>query len=866
MPFSEAFLPAAPRSVAAHRWSNKGSKSVPVRQRLSFSGSHTASAWNGASHELQEAGRLITHTPVDGARTPSKDAFLQPSGGRSPPPTSALGDRSPANLEGANLPVLEGDERVQLQQTLANVARHWLPALVEGSSSGSRPVLPRRHIEQREQLSSPRIETRRRREISPTSPRPVRASPRWSPEPERGTQVGAKQAQDSVARRTSLLPPPRPQAPSPTLPHRPGPRRRPAHRCHGRDIADGRRAPEPQHEDLEDEATRAALCGWAVCLASSRRLSRRRPVKRQVRLLGSVFQGQPPVLLFGDNRASSSRELCSTDLTEMGLEEVPKMYYFHAVREVHEYDCVIRAAETGGLYRTTAKNGKFALHWGQHPSIDLLRSFTPFQKANHFPGSWNIGRKDLLWRNVSRMKRQHPQHFDIMPMGFVLPDDYQAWCSAREQDPSALWIWKPPNAACGKGIRLLSSNVKPSVEKALQQRAGVIQRYVDKPMLLNGFKFDLRIYVVVTSYDPLKVYLNTEGLVRLATEQFSLSVGTLGHRTMHLTNYSVNKHAVGYVQPPDQEDGEEALPPSSDDFEGDVVERQSCAEGVEAPESGGDEDGGVGEDVMEDGELLDTQAPSAPAPPGGGASSKWSFEQLREYMASEGQDYDELMSRIKDLVVKTFLSVEPQIANSWHQGANFSSGVSQEVSVGPNQTCFEIYGFDVIVDDALKPWLLEVNIYPSLSSSSPYDKRVKSNLIAETFTLAGFAPFDHDLVDRALREERENRLMGNARSLNGRSHTLSSMAAVQSAKDLGGEAEWRLILETHDEYMRRGHLERIYPATETVATYLPFFTTQRYSNMVLAKWLELGGARCFLPQNRSELPPWVPRQTRFDPV
>ena len=39
--------------------------------------------------------------------------------------------------------------------------------------------------------------------------------------------------------------------------------------------------------------------------------------------------------------------------------------------------------------------------------------------------------------------------------------------------------------------------------------------------------------------------------------------------------------------------------------------------------------------------------------------------------------------------------------------------------------CFEIYGFDLLLDDKLKPWLLEINLLHSLSSSSPLDKRIK---------------------------------------------------------------------------------------------------------------------------------------------
>ena len=45
----------------------------------------------------------------------------------------------------------------------------------------------------------------------------------------------------------------------------------------------------------------------------------------------------------------------------------------------------------------------------------------------------------------------------------------------------------------------------------------VTSRYLAKPFLINGSKFDLRIYVYVTSYDPLRIYVFEDGLVRFAT-------------------------------------------------------------------------------------------------------------------------------------------------------------------------------------------------------------------------------------------------------------------------------------------------------------------------------------------------------------
>ena len=87
-----------------------------------------------------------------------------------------------------------------------------------------------------------------------------------------------------------------------------------------------------------------------------------------------------------------------------------------------------------------------------------------------------------------------------------------------------------------------------SKDKLPRERKGfIISEYVMKPHLIHGFKYDLRIYCLVVSYDPLVIYMYQNGLVRFATQKYNLS-GQTKSRFMHLTNYSVNKKAENYVK------------------------------------------------------------------------------------------------------------------------------------------------------------------------------------------------------------------------------------------------------------------------------------------------------------------------------
>lgn len=54
---------------------------------------------------------------------------------------------------------------------------------------------------------------------------------------------------------------------------------------------------------------------------------------------------------------------------------------------------------------------------------------------------------------------------------------------------------------------------------------------------------------------------------------------------------------------------------------------------------------------------------------------------------------------------------------------------------------FELFGFDILIDDNLKPWLLEVNLSPSLQCDSPLDHKIKANLVCDIYNMVGVSPF-----------------------------------------------------------------------------------------------------------------------------
>lgn len=117
-------------------------------------------------------------------------------------------------------------------------------------------------------------------------------------------------------------------------------------------------------------------------------------------------------------------------------------------------------------------------------------------------------------------------------------------------EPNKKWIFKPAAQAQGRGI-FVTDKICDIPHKSSNSNY-VVSEYISNPLLLNGYKFDMRIYVAITSINPLRIYIYEEGLARIATCKYTQGPSAAGgaagskQKYMHLTNTSINKKNAAY--------------------------------------------------------------------------------------------------------------------------------------------------------------------------------------------------------------------------------------------------------------------------------------------------------------------------------
>lgn len=315
---------------------------------------------------------------------------------------------------------------------------------------------------------------------------------------------------------------------------------------------------------------------------------------------------------------------------------------------------------------------------------ELIRRLNKNQKFNHFPCTYQIGLKDNMYLHFKKYKKLFPDLYNFVSDTYILPNDAEIFEKIYKKKKNVKWIVKPVNMSRGRGVHLLRdlAELKDLIKKSREENSipDLISRYLDKPHLINKKKYDLRIYVLVASFSPLRIYLYNNGLVRFATEEYQQ--GNYDNIYIHITNYSINKNNTNYKSNQfsnnDRENNENNL-----DYEED-------------------------------------------------SSSKWSLVEYRNYFKKLGliDTMNDIWKQIENIIIKSLITVVKENC--------------QEISINKNNSLFELYGYDILIDESFKAWLIEVNVNPSLQCTSPLDLNIKTDLVTDIFNIIGITPFNHN--------------------------------------------------------------------------------------------------------------------------
>ncbi|KRX02454.1 hypothetical protein PPERSA_10071 [Pseudocohnilembus persalinus] len=184
----------------------------------------------------------------------------------------------------------------------------------------------------------------------------------------------------------------------------------------------------------------------------------------------------------------------------------------------------------------------------------------------------------------------------------------------------------------------------PSIKKS----SFVVQKYIENPLLIDGRKFDIRIWVLVTQ--NMDVYFFKEGYIRTSCEEFDIYSENY---FVHLTNNAVQRYSNNYGQ-------------------------------------------------YENGNLITFQ----------------NFDKMMKELGYENCDF---MGRIyQQMQDYSYLCMQ---------------SVRKKINPEEKENCFQIFGFDYIIDDDFNLWLIEINNNPCLEETSPYLQMIIPRMIDDMFKL-----------------------------------------------------------------------------------------------------------------------------------
>lgn len=306
------------------------------------------------------------------------------------------------------------------------------------------------------------------------------------------------------------------------------------------------------------------------------------------------------------------------------------------------------------------------------------------QRLNHFRNHYELTRKDVMVKNFKRMKKVVEKEcdadeiaaWDFFPVTFSLPQDYGIFEQEFRRRPNTVWIMKPPAKAQGKGIFLFSKLSQISEwRRDFKQRQGYLGGG-------GGGQSGSAALMMANPYgvEAVEPYLAQRYIANphlVGGKKYDLRIYVLVQSYAPLT---VWLHRTGFARFCHHRY-------SLDDIDNTFVHVTNVA--------------------------VQKTNPKYSA----GSGCKFGIRNLRTVVtATHGPERaNKLFADIDRLILRTLFAVQKTMIHDKH--------------------CAELYGYDVMIDEDLQPWLIETNASPSLTAETPADYHLKFNMLEDMFNV-----------------------------------------------------------------------------------------------------------------------------------
>lgn len=221
---------------------------------------------------------------------------------------------------------------------------------------------------------------------------------------------------------------------------------------------------------------------------------------------------------------------------------VSNVDYFKPYIELLKYQGILGNSSINNNYNFYLQT----FHINKIKEIKKLFGINKYQKFYYISELTFYFNKFMLYQSYETMKKKYGNEFNYMAETFYYPKNkaiIEKKFKNYNLNVDNLWLVKPLYTHGGTGIYIFKNLKNISLESYL------ITKYITNIHLIKGKKYDLRIYVLISGINPLRLYLYKEGLVRIASNKYYINKESLNNNYIHITNNRINKKHKNFVLP-----------------------------------------------------------------------------------------------------------------------------------------------------------------------------------------------------------------------------------------------------------------------------------------------------------------------------